>query len=295
MAGSLNCLPCVDADARAAAARSLLDISRDDAKALGQTAVVACARGSYVAASGRVVDWREEIQQARALKRSIPPDAPLATFATGVVSSTEVQVCNETTLQAGRRLLEQGRRPLALNLANGVTPGGGFLNGDRTQEESLCRASALYETLEGDPMYAFHRGRPEPDSSDWMILSPQVPVFRDDTGLALEQPWLLDFLSAAAPYAPKVGQPRSGELLQQRIHRALAVSASHGYQTLVLGAWGCGSFGNDPARTAMDFRAALEGEFAGCFEHIVFAITDGSTERRMLGPFRDVFRATGEG
>ena len=127
MAGSLNCLPCVDAEARAAAARSLLDISRDDAKALGQTAVVACVRGSYVAASGRVVDWREEIQHARTLKRSIPPDAPLAPFATDVVSSTDVQVCNETTLQAGRRLLEQGRRPLALNLANGVTPGVGFL------------------------------------------------------------------------------------------------------------------------------------------------------------------------
>jgi uncharacterized protein (TIGR02452 family) len=57
----------------------------------------------------------------------------------------------------------------------------------------------------------------------------------------------------------------------------------------VLGAWGCGAFGNDPNRTAVDFREALENEFRGAFSDVVFAITDWSPERRFLGPFRKVF------
>ena len=48
-------------------------------------------------------------------------------------------------------------------------------------------------------------------------------------------------------------------------------------------------FGNDPHSTAADFREALETEYSGSFSDIVFAITDWSTERRFLGPFRKVF------
>jgi uncharacterized protein (TIGR02452 family) len=138
-------------------------------------------------------------------------------------------------------------------------------------------------------MYDEHRKRSRPDSTDWAIYSPDVPVFRKDEGSELDQPWLLSFITCAAPYAPKIGQPESGDLLQKRVHRVLAIARAFGYSTLVLGAWGCGAFGNDPRRTAVDFRSALENEFRGAFFDIVFAITDWSTERRFLGPFRDVF------
>jgi uncharacterized protein (TIGR02452 family) len=192
---------------------------------------------------------------------------------------------------AARRLTEAGARPLSLNFANGVTPGGGFLTGARAQEEVLCRSSALIATLEGDPMYAFHRDEaPAYESTDWAILSPDVPVFRLDDGTPLPKPWTTSFLTCAAPYAPRVGQPRSAELLHRRIHRILAVARAHGYHSLVLGAWGCGAFANDPDRTARDFREALEGPFSGAFSEVVFAIADWSPERRFLGPFRDAFR-----
>jgi uncharacterized protein (TIGR02452 family) len=69
----------------------------------------------------------------------------------------------------------------------------------------------------------------------------------------------------------------------------LVIGRAFGYSMLVLGAWGCGAFGNDPHHTAADFRNALENEFRGAFSDIVFAITDWSLERRFLGPFRDVF------
>jgi uncharacterized protein (TIGR02452 family) len=206
-------------------------------------------------------------------------------------TETKVQVTNETTFGASRRLAERGLRPLALNFANGIQPGGGFLNGARAQEEVLCRSSALYQTLIDDPMYDEHRKRPLPDSTDWAIYSPDVPVFRTDDGTELQHPWPLSFITCAAPYAPTIGQPQAGDLLQKRIHRVLAIARSYGHTALVLGAWGCGAFENDPYRTARDFRQALENDFSGAFAEIIFAITDWSPERKFLGPFRDVFAA----
>lgn len=141
-------------------------------------------------------------------------------------------------------------------------------------------------------MYEEHLKRSRPDSTDWAILSPDVPVFREDDGTPLESPWLLSFITCAAPYAPSIGQPQSGDLLQRRIHRVLEIAQAYGYESLVLGAWGCGAFGNDPHRTAADFRQALENEFRGSFSNIVFAVTDWSPERKFLGPFRDAFLPT---
>jgi uncharacterized protein (TIGR02452 family) len=200
-----------------------------------------------------------------------------------------VVVCNQSTLGATQALRERQRRTLTLNFANGVQAGGGFLVGARAQEESLCRSSGLWVTLNGDPMYAAHRERPLPDSTDWAILSLDVPVFRGEDGELLAEPWTFHCLTCAAPYAPALGQPRAGDLLQARMQRVLAIAQAFQFDSLVLGAWGCGAFGHDPHRTARDFRTALETDFAGVFEEVRFAITDWSPERRFLGPFRDVF------
>jgi uncharacterized protein (TIGR02452 family) len=73
----------------------------------------------------------------------------------------------------------------------------------------------------------------------------------------------------------------------------LAVARAYGHSALVLGAWGCGAFGNDAHRTAIDFRDALENNFSEAFAEVVFAITDWSPERRFLGPFREAFAPDG--
>jgi uncharacterized protein (TIGR02452 family) len=251
--------------------------------------VEAAQNGYYLNSSGEKVDWARLVNAACAAKRSIPPDAPLSTAQPRSFPETRVQVTNETTLGASLRLVESGLRPVALNFANGIHPGGGFLGGAKAQEEVLCRSSALYRTLVDDPMYEEHRKRPRPDSTDWAIYSPDVPVFRKDDGTELDQPWLLSFITCAAPVASRIGQPESGDLLQRRIQRVFSIAQAFGHSSLVLGAWGCGAFRNDTHRTAVDFRQALENEFRGAFSDIVFAITDWSPERKFLGPFRDVF------
>ncbi|MCP4885682.1 MAG: TIGR02452 family protein, partial [Planctomycetaceae bacterium] len=107
----------------------------------------------------------------------------------------------------------------------------------------------------------------------------------------LDRPWLCSFLTCAAPYAPAVGPTQSAEMLAQRIERVLAIAKAYRYRSLVLGAWGCGAFENDPDQTARDFHKRLSSTFAGAFEQITFAIVDRSRERRILHPFQSLFSA----
>jgi uncharacterized protein (TIGR02452 family) len=285
----LHIVPCLDSDEIADSRRKELSIPRGIAADLGRSAVEAAREGEYINGAGQRIIWRDAVQAAIASKLSIAPEDSLPKCEPVYFAETRIHVTNETTLGASQTLVERGLRPLALNFANGVNPGGGFLHGARAQEEVLCRSSALYLTLVGDPMYSEHQKRPLADSTEWAILSPDVPVFREDNGAPLEKPWLLSFITCAAPYAPTVGQPASAEMLKRRIHRVLATARAFGYETIVLGAWGCGAFENDPERTANDFRQAIETEFRGAFSNIVFAITDWSPERKFLGPFRDAF------
>lgn len=291
--GQLQVLPCLDSKQLAEDRRRELNLTPESARNLGLSALQILRTGEYQPESGRLVVLRHCIAACRERVVSIRPDDPLPQATGKLFEHTRVQVRNQTTLGAARDLGQRGQATLALNFANGLQPGGGFLGGARAQEESLCRSSALFVTLKNDPMYAFHWERGLNDSTDWAILSPGVPVFRGDDGALLETPWKLDFLTCAAPYVPDVGQPRAGELLERRIHRVLSIARSWHYTSLVLGAWGCGEFGNDPERTARDFRAALETDFDGVFEDVVFAITDWSPNRRRLGPFRDVFAGQG--
>ena len=287
--GGFTLLPCLDSTDMATSCRMELDIPRNIAAKLGFSALEIVKNGFYFSASGKKVEIDSLIKSACSARRSIPPEAQLIDHRSVSFSETRVQVANETTLRASLRLVKGNLRPLALNFASGVQPGGWFLDGAKAQEEVLCRSSALYQTLVNDQMYEEHRKRQSPDSTDWAIYSPDVPVFRNDGGSNLEKPWLLSFITCAAPYAPVIGQPKSGDLLEKRIHRVLSIAKAFGYSTLVLGAWGCGAFSNDPHRTAVDFWKAIEGDFKGAFTDIVFAITDWSENRKFLGPVRDVF------
>ncbi len=285
----LKVIECNDSDEIANINRKILDIPRNIAYQLGISALEIIEKGYFQYNSETRVDMRDAIRSACEKKISIPPSEKLPERIFTYFEDTFIQINNETTLEASFRLVKDNLNPLALNFANGIAPGGGFLKGSRAQEEVLCRSSALYATLKGDQMYAEHRKREMPDSTDWAILSPDTPVFRMDDGVFLNEYWLLSFITCAAPYRYSIGQPKSRELLRKRIQRVLQIAAAYGYSSLVLGAWGCGAFGNDPYLTAMDFKSALENEFRNIFNHVVFAITDWSSDRRFISPFVKAF------
>lgn len=122
-----------------------------------------------------------------------------------------------------------------------------------------------------------------------------MPVFRDDRGRLLEEPFQAGFLTSSAPNAGVILRTvpeRAGEVpgaLAVRAERVLETAVADGYRRLVLGARGCGVFRNDLVGAAA-FRALLEpgGRFAGAFAHVVFGILDRTRE----GAIRTAFDRT---
>jgi uncharacterized protein (TIGR02452 family) len=266
---------------------------------IAEQTLVILKTGQYTNPFGRVVNMGPSLRRARDGTRSYPPDAsvPVPAFPT---RSTRIEVSNASTLEAARELAEKGHRVAALNFASAKNPGGGFLSGARAQEESLARASGLYAMLLGDPMYDHHRARKDPMYTTWVIYSPDVPVFRLDEGQLLEEPYLCSFLTSPAVNVGALRhRDRRGDeirrVMQERVERVLGVAASHGHEVLVLGAWGCGVFRNDPQEIAELFQAALAGPFRGAFTHVVFAVLDSTAEQRFVGPFEQVFGKAANG
>jgi uncharacterized protein (TIGR02452 family) len=270
---------------------SLLDRGR--AAAMGRETLRVLRERAYRNTRGGVVAIGSAIDRAVTGTRDYPPHLSLPTAAPGN-HATRVEVCNESTLAAARRLMADGHGVVALNFASAKSPGGGFLSGARAQEESIARASGLHACLVDRPMYAHHRALHDPLYTRWAIYSPSVPVFRDDEGAFLDEAWECAFITAPAPNAKAMGDSteRADEIRQafdDRIRRVLGIAVAHGHDTVVLGAWGCGAFGNDPAQVAAQFQDALSGDFAGAFRRVVFAILDWSEERRFIGPFQASF------
>jgi uncharacterized protein (TIGR02452 family) len=269
--------------------------SRAEAERLGLEAVEISKAGAYVAPSGRRVELHDAVARAVAASHDYLPDQVVAPPPRLAGARPHISVVNGTSLASARAIAARGSSPLVLNFASARSPGGGFLRGALAQEESLARSSALYACLVKSGMYAHHRASGDPTYTDWMIHSAGVPVFRDDDGALLEEPYACTFLTAPAPNASVVleGEPHRRDevtrVMEARISRALAICAAEGERHLVLGAWGCGVFGNDPHVVAGAFAAELEGAYAGHFDEVVFAILDWSDERRFLRPFVERF------
>ncbi|MFN3200147.1 MAG: TIGR02452 family protein [Bradymonadia bacterium] len=261
---------------RATLARETLEIIRE---------------GHYQNAEGHKVTLDEAMQSAIEHTEEWPPDrnppVPELRF------DTVVTVENCTTLEAARRMAEGAESdPVALNFASAKNPGGGFLNGSLAQEESLAMCSGLYACLNGRPMYAHHRHLKNPMYTDYAIYSPSVPVFRTDDGTLLDAPYRCAFITAPAVNAGSVRNRRGAgpveieAAMRRRVAKVLGIAAHHGHRDIVLGAWGCGVFRNDPKLIADLFAEALRGDFAGVFERVCFAVLD-----RDGGPIINAFEA----
>lgn len=199
---------------------------------------------------------------------------------------TSYKVCNSDSFDAAYKisLSYPDSEILVLNFANPVNPGGGVRIGAKSQEEDLCRKSTLLLSLESvnaKEYYDFHREQRSYLSSDYMIISPFVEVFRNNDNSLSSHPFKVSVLTCAAPImtesvmAMYIEQYKS--ILYHRIKGILCLAAKNGYKNLILGAWGCGVFGNNAELVASLFYKAFEElKNKTAFDNVVMAVLDKS-------------------
>jgi uncharacterized protein (TIGR02452 family) len=260
------------------------------------------ADGRYTCEDGTVVVVGPALEAAVSGTVSHPPDGLIEV--PYAANRTSFEVTGEDSLQAARRLHRAGAARIAvLNFASARNPGGGYLGGAKAQEEDLCRNALLYPCLLRAPdFYAAHRASADLLYSHRVIWSPDVPVHRGGDGRLLAEPYPVSFLTSAAPNAGEALRREPGlrdrirRVLVQRAERVLAVAAHHGARRLVLGAWGCGVFRNDPGEVADAFHThlAVGGAFSSVFERVVFAVWDRSPDSANRAAFAERFASPTE-
>ena len=199
---------------------------------------------------------------------------------------TKVRVISSDTIDAALTLpRSKYEKPCILNMANATSAGGGFKHGALAQEEALCYRTSLHRTL---------KIKHYPLGDKEGIYSPDVMVIRksmkDGHGLLdLREPKELPVISAvsvAAVCRPDIATTLSGakkysndadkKLMMEKMRLMLRMTIRHRHTQFVLGAFGCGAFGNPREEVARMFVEVLgEKEFqGGWWEDVVFAVLD---------------------
>jgi uncharacterized protein (TIGR02452 family) len=279
--------------------------NRNERTLIAAETVQILSAGSYTSPSGQPVSILAELNHSVNETRLFTPGqlAKIAEIEPASRGSPQIRVSNCTTLSTAKELhaVYGAERIALLNFASARNPGGGFLSGSQAQEESLARASGLYASL--SRMIEYYEANRRSKSmlyTDHMIYSPRVPVFRDDADRLLDVPWRVSMITAPAVNAGVVRSrepeniSRIREVMDHRIRCVFALAAHHGHDAIVLGAWGCGVFANDPQEVAELFARQLRGpgRYAQAFTEVVFAILDrrGDTIR----PFAEMFGSCGD-
>lgn len=227
------------------------------------------------------------------------------------VREEQITVTRDRSYQAAMRLSREnpGKRIAVMNFANAFHAGGGVTKGASAQEECLCRCSTLYPLLYRrtlrDSYYKHHHDLNTSKASDSLIYTEGVIICKrdDDHPKRMDQKdWVsVDVITIAAPdlrdksnmYAAIVGNGtymNNAELFGYHVKRAihvLTVAAHKGVDILVLGAFGCGAFQNDPAVVAKAYKVALE-EFPKVFDKIEFAVYCSPKDQRNIDVFNKI-------
>ncbi len=211
-----------------------------------------------------------------------------------------IYIQNEDCLIAASQLLNSNEivEVCVLNMANQYLVGGDYLSTHSAQEESLIHRTDLLDSLkklEGvvagnacNPFkYAFQNTlgfssekQRQGFGEFTSLYTEQVKVSRlkVEENSKLIHPFYVNVISSSAyNLADESAQQLSRGLYIAgtvfKILNQLRVAKRHQQRNLVLGAFGCGCFYNDPAFIAEVYHAVIhEYEFQGCFDHIIFAI-----------------------
>ncbi len=209
-----------------------------------------------------------------------------------ITQQTCVEVVNKDALDVAIELQKQGLNPLLLNPANAKNLGGGYTNGASAMEEDLCRRSALSTSLKHVQV--------QYPLINKCVYAPDVPVFRHGNAqdyAYLEEPIPVSMISIAAINLQKE-HPSPDEFYHQTtklIYNQLRLADIQGHDALVLTAFGCGAFHNDPEEVAKIYHHVITVFFPHQFAKITFAILDdhntGKTHnpRGNFTPFQELF------
>ncbi len=205
-----------------------------------------------------------------------------------------VKVTKQRTFQAASRYTRENKTTV-LNFASATTPGGGVVKGSSAQEESLCRCSTLYFSLNTpamwDGFYTPHRHAQDPKHNDDIIYTPDVYVIKTDTDspvLMKEDEWYkVNVITCAAPNLRQMPSNKMNTsdgvknvkmtdkdllaLHEKRLSRILQVAKNEGTEVVILGAFGCGAFENRPEVVAQAARNVVK-QFLYDFNDIEFAV-----------------------
>ena len=194
----------------------------------------------------------------------------------------KIKVYNLDTCECAKIFIESGKTCI-LNFASAMNVGGGFLSGANAQEEAICRNSTLYASINSPQAryyydYNIANKHTNPMYSNYMIFSPYVEVIRDSNGNLLEKPYTISAITSPAVNLNKAKNCSPDMIYDCMLNREeciLKVAISNNIDNLILGAWGCGVFGNNPTDIANQFKFLLiKKGYIKCFKNVAFAIYD---------------------
>ena len=273
-------------------------MNREQLQALAQETVEISRAGRY-SVNGQVILYDAcrpaELWTAGALDKLVE-EAVLP--AEGSAAALEVR--GEGTVDAIFRLADGETlcpKIGVLNFASAKNPGGGFLNGSVAQEECLAFCSNLYHTQttgQGPRYYEINRANRDPVYTDTMLIG-DVTFFRTSDYTLTEHSITCPVITAPAVNMGIVlrngdSADRAKAVMKGRMRKLLALFAKWGCAQLVLGAYGCGVFRNDPEDVARFWQELLEGEGWGrLFETVTFSILERPGRDGNIAPFRRRF------
>ncbi len=258
-------------------------------------------KGLYANALGQNVEIKDALDQSKSNTKLFRPNEidDLIDLKPEEKVQTKITVHNCTTLYSAKQMVDQGEsQVLCLNFASAKNPGGGFLGGSQAQEECLARASGLYYSLlEANEYYEVNRSFKSSLYTDHMIHSPSVPIFRNDEDQLLDDYYKVSFITAPAANKGALMKnqpdkiPEIQSVMKKRIRALFSIAHRYGYENLVLGAWGCGVFRNDPKDMAQLFADEIleeSSKFHNVFKNIDFAVLDSTDKLNTFNAFQKV-------